>query len=546
MRSAFIICCFFLASLVSANGLTVTNVSISDQSALYHLAKVKFDISWDNSWRTTAVPDNWDAAWIFIKFRAGAGTWQHATIYATGHTAPAGSVITPSSDGKGVFMYRSANGNGTNNWTNTELVWDYGADGVPDDASIEVNVLAIEMVYIPLGSFYIGDGDGTGESLYSFHYGNSNLAVNISSTLTGDIRTDSNTEDDNQIETIGIGIDGDGGLDTDDDGDIDNAAYPTGYGAFYIMKYEISQEQYTDFLNMLTRTQQISRVQTNISGISITNYYVMSETSTPAARSAIRCDASIPASPAPVTFYCDLDNDGVPNEGCDGKNIPCGFLTYMDIAAYSDWAGLRIMTELEFEKACRGPNNPNVGEFAWGSVSINTAPYTLQNNGCPAESIAALPQNSGNAAYTTTANQYPFRCGIFAAGSVNHTRIESGAGYYGVMELSGNLYERVVHAGTVAGRSYTGLHGNGELTSSGFADVSYWPGINGNPNTGTPNAAYTGVTGCTAAAGSGFKGGGFSNSYTFLRVSDRQDAGNSSTPSTHYDGIGGRCGRTAP
>ena len=139
MRSVFIMLCLVTASMVSANGLTVSNVSISDQSALLHLAKIKFDISWDNSWRTTAVPNNWDAAWIFIKYRAGAGIWQHATIYATGHTAPAGSVITPSADGKGVFMYRSSNGNGTNNWNNTELVWNYGTDGVPDDASIEIN-----------------------------------------------------------------------------------------------------------------------------------------------------------------------------------------------------------------------------------------------------------------------------------------------------------------------------------------------------------------------------------------------------------------------
>ncbi len=66
MRSLFIMLCLVSALMVSANGLTITNVSISDQSALLHLAKIKFDISWDNSWRTTAVPNNWDAAWIFI------------------------------------------------------------------------------------------------------------------------------------------------------------------------------------------------------------------------------------------------------------------------------------------------------------------------------------------------------------------------------------------------------------------------------------------------------------------------------------------------
>jgi formylglycine-generating enzyme required for sulfatase activity len=547
MKSLFIMLFVIPVLMVSGNGLTVTNVSISDQSALLHLAKIKFDISWDNSWRTTAVPNNWDAAWIFIKYRASAGPWQHATIYSTGHTAPAGSVINPSADGMGVFMYRSSNGNGTNNWTNTELVWDYGADGVPDDASIEVNVLAIEMVYIPQGDFYIGDGNGANESQYSFHSGTGNSAVPITSSLTGDIRTDVNNNDDNQIETTGIGIDGDGGIDTDDDGDIDNTAYPTGYKAYYMMKYEISQEQYSDFLNMLTRNQQISRVNTNISGTNITNVFVMSNTSTPDKRSSIRCNTTIPATPAPVTFYLDLDNDGVPDEGCDGKNIPCNFLTYMDEAAYADWAGLRIMTELEFEKGCRGPNSPNFGEFAWGSASINTTTYTIQNNGCPAENILNLPQNTGNAAYNNFPNHFPFRCGIFAASSVNHTRLESGAGYYGVMELSGNLSERVVHLGSAAGRSFTGLHGDGELTATGFANVDFWPGINGNTSLATPNSTFGGTTGCTAASGSGSRGGAFYHSLsTPLCISNRNPAGETFNYSVHDEGFGSRFVRTSP
>ncbi|NTV83024.1 MAG: SUMF1/EgtB/PvdO family nonheme iron enzyme, partial [Bacteroidales bacterium] len=460
-----------------------------------------------------------------------------ATIYSTGHTAPAGSVITPSSDGKGVFMYRSANGNGTNNWTNTELVWDYGADGVPDDASIEVNVLAIEMVYIPEGDFYIGDGDGTNEATNSFHNSWSNYAVQITSAPSDPIKVDVNSYDDDPIEIDGVIVDGDGGLGN-------NADFPTGYKAFYMMKYEISQEQYCDFLNMLTRTQQISRVNTNITGTNITNIFVMSGTTTPTFRNAIRCNNTIPASPTPVTFYLDLDNDGVPDEGCDGKNIPCNYLTYMDEAAYADWAGLRIMTELEYEKASRGPNNRVYGEFAWGSTAIHNAAYSLQNNGCPGEILASLPQNIGNANYSTTYGTSPLRCGIFAASSVNHTRLESGAGYYGVMELSGNLVERVVHLGSAAGRSYRGIHGNGSLTSEGFADVDYWPGINGNSNTGNSNQVYLGVQGCTAAAGSGWRGGAYGNTLNHLQISHRGNAGNPTT--TRFDTHGSRFVRTAP
>jgi formylglycine-generating enzyme required for sulfatase activity len=39
-----------------------------------------------------------------------------------------------------------------------------------------------------------------------------------------------------------------------------NPYYPVGFRGFYTMKYEISQVQYRDFLNTLTRAQQQERV----------------------------------------------------------------------------------------------------------------------------------------------------------------------------------------------------------------------------------------------------------------------------------------------
>ena len=38
--------------------------------------------------------------------------------------------------------------------------------------------------------------------------------------------------------------------------------------------------------------------------------------------------------------------------------------------AFADWAGLRSMTELEYEKACRGPLEPVAGEYAFGTNEI--------------------------------------------------------------------------------------------------------------------------------------------------------------------------------
>ena len=47
------------------------------------------------------------------------------------------------------------------------------------------------------------------------------------------------------------------------------------------------------------------------------------------------------------------------------------------------------------------------------------------------------------------------------------------------MELSGNLWERCVTIGHPKGRAFKGTHGDGNLDSSGYADVPDWPGKDG-------------------------------------------------------------------
>lgn len=73
-----------LVSLVSlplwANHVAVDNVSLTDQNTTDHYTHIKFDISWENSWRVSTGPRNWDAAWVFAKWKLHSGTdW---------HTAP--------------------------------------------------------------------------------------------------------------------------------------------------------------------------------------------------------------------------------------------------------------------------------------------------------------------------------------------------------------------------------------------------------------------------------------------------------------------------
>jgi hypothetical protein len=97
----------------------------------------------------------------------------------------------------------------------------------------------------------------------------------------------------------------------------------------------------------------------------------MANRSTPAGRNGIKCDADLGT--GPITFYMDLDEDDIPNEDNDGASIALSYVSISDMLAYLDWSGLRPMTELEFEKLCRGAYIPPIaGEYAWGSDTYNT------------------------------------------------------------------------------------------------------------------------------------------------------------------------------
>jgi len=213
--------------------------------------------------------------------------------------------------------------------------------------------------------------------------------------------------------------------------------------------------------------------------------------------------------------------------------VACNFLSWMDGAAYSDWAGLRPMTELEFEKACRGTVTPVANEYAWGTATVASSAYTLENPGATNEGIASnYSTSTGNASYVITDGSIdgPLRVGIFAANAVNQGRITAGASYYGIMELSGNLWERAVTVGNATGRAFTGLHGNGALSTNGHANETDWPGLTGGEVTG--------------ATGSGFRGGVWLSNASLMRVSARLNAANAITVRSGIFGF--RAVRVAP
>ncbi len=464
-----------ITNALSANNISVSNVTLTGQNTSTHSYLVQFDISWDNSWRINTGPSNWDAAWVFVKFRLkNNATWFHAIFNyvdgsggGDGHTEPTNCVISSASDfdspsgSNGVFIHRSSTmAQGSVTYTGVKLRWDYGEQGFYDNDQFEIKVYAIEMVYVPTSTFMVGDGETIFGTIVS--------GTNVTQGFV--------VSSENQI-TVGTSA---GNLyyfnNSSAYGDLTGpipASFPKGYQRFYCMKYEITQEQYVEFLNSLSRFAQVGRVATNISTgtSSITNRFVMSNTSTMSYRNGIRCDATI-STDEPVEFYCDFDGDGVPNESNDGQNIACNFLSWGDLAAYLDWAALRPMTELEYEKACRGGNiSPIINEYAWGDASSQAASSSILNTGQTNELSSNYSTASGN---YNSCYYGPFRVGIFAANPANTGRISSGGSFYGIMELTGNVYERVVTIGNSDGRAYKGYHGDGLLTGPN-SNVYYWP-----------------------------------------------------------------------
>jgi len=515
-----------------ANDITVANVTLSGQNVAGHYTYVQFDLSWNNSFRIAAGAQNYDAAWVFVKFQitGGAGctassAWNHCTLSSTStdHSVTTNNGVPAQidavTDTRGVFMYRLNPGTGSINWQTCLLKWTYGVDGVLDACTVTIKVFAVEMIFVPSGGYNLGDGVIGGNGRFeSSPYGVGGIfPVTTSSTpsVLGGGAAGS------------LGDNNNAGQVTADDFNTATskalpAAFPNGFNSFYSMKYEISCEQYSEFLNTLTGTQQAARAPNVVVG----QYFASGAGfTTPQSRNGIKCIIA-PVGATPGQYALDLNNNGVYNEvNGDGRYIAIPYLSSPDLMAYLDWSGLRPMTELEFEKACRGTLIPVANELAYGSAAA-TAAAAISNGGAD---IEAVTTPGANISFNNAFPSGPLRCGIFATATT--TRVQAGASYYGIMELSGNVWEDGVGVGSVAGRSFTGLQGNGALNAAGAADVNFWPGMNNNSVLTTANGAYAGI-GCTSYAGMGFLGGAF-NGGQWVQVSDRQYV-------TGWNGLAGR------
>lgn len=457
-----LLCLFVLLFAFSkkpfANNLSITNIATPTTTT------VTFDISWDNSWNTAAPSNNWDAVWVFVKTQVcatGSSPWLHAPLSTVSaqHSVTGGVLqVDAVTDGMGVFIRRSANGSGNIATSSVTLKF----SGAYTIASTNYEVLGIEMVNVPQGSFYIGDAStATNQSQYSLGALATGYMyqVNSEATIAQDVLW-------NPVWAGSIGAHA-----------AIIAAYPKGFNAFYCMKYEISQQQYTAFLNLLDFNQQINRTIVSPASATGTAALVASSGDN---RNSIEIKTPGTAFAVPAVYGNDLNGNNTYDEAADGGNIACNYLSWDDLRAYLDWSALRPMSEFEFEKAARGTNFPINVEYAWSSTTINQAiSNSLNNSGLTNETSTSTLD--GLCAYNAGASATlgPLRVGFAATSST--IRTQAGASFYGAMDMGGNLWEQCFQCGWYNGTRtsvpiFNGTLGDGNLDASGNMNIVSWGG----------------------------------------------------------------------
>ena len=529
--------------------------------------ELEFDISWAGSWRFEdgLRDNNWDAAWVFVKYDltptvtatdeelnlieaggpgairrffrgkglplgrtfevrrtedcwrvesqlcvepnrpgaereceevcyvvrpAGAETqeilvrgWQPARVLEVTAT-PEGAVVVPSDNRCGVLIHRGPDnaGYGKVSFDDVGVSFELPvASG--DGVDLDVAVFPIRMVYIPEGQFWAGDLHRNVDSAFYDSCtpdSEENLAFLVDSEDAIEVGDGSTCEEcDKQLfyqssPPLFTGGDRKGPI---------PAEFPKGYRGFYVMRSHVSQGQYAEFINFLPSTSRTQR-------------YPYEEG---AYRYTIARDRSM-------------------NRIARRPARACNFLSWADGIAFTAWAGLRPMTELEFEKACRGSALPVTQEYAWGNTRIVLAqvivgPGTTEvavSGNCNTDNAFVLFNGGDDSSGPVRDDAFslagsPDVAEQFESGYVD-LREATGASFYGVLGMSGNLWEMAVTVGLPQGRAFTGENGTGELLADGSAPAGLlgWPGDN--------------------ARGAGFRGGAWFTPAARSRLADRMYA----------------------
>ena len=338
---------------------------------------------------------------------------------------------------------------------------------------LPVKAFGFEMVYVPQDTHFIGDPkgpDGPDNCFYTYPNNGAYLIKSEDPILMDKVEGALYCDQDNprSREDVPFTI---------------PAAFPKGYKAFWIMKYELTSQQFVDFLNTLNRKQQQSMVEADIKGDEIKNYHVKTNSEEEHLRNAIVTAKKGNGTTEPVIFYTYAPARAV------------NFMSWSNIAAIADWAGMRPITELEDEKACRGPKEAIPNEAAWGTTeagrvdTFDGADGSGLEKKVPQKGLVNACFGGGIAPFDVGKKLVPDNPGFEGpvSGEVFENsrhegipeKVNDGASYYGVRNLSGNLWERCVTVGHKLGRVYDAQHGDGELDADGFANVSNWPGKDG-------------------------------------------------------------------
>lgn len=392
-------------------------------------ATLRFDVTWDDSWRNQI---NHDAAWVFFKVRADAtSAWQPVRLAAdppsSAGSGAASRVLNPTGYGQadipelrtqeaaplpsyqpgrsdyglpggvernrefffaasgerdtrleflvpdgedgftGVFLRRAEKGGGSVRARAVTVVWDTAAaKGIPDPAKAQVRAFGLQMVYVAEGSFYLGSGGTEANAFYAY---------------TEDHRTSP------PYKVAGAGAIPTGrtpgrlwarnAAQPEDGGEIP-ASFPNGYGAFYCMKNHITPRQYAWLLETIPVAQAEARWNDSsqwVRGVPYTG----------------RCHSQVfRKGTAPNYTYSILSGDPRCGAGCFG-------MSWADGTVFAAWAGLRPMTELEVEKAVRGPRWPLPDECCacyWGLDAFSDNAWHAFKGGHPQGEQAVTVANA--------------------------------------------------------------------------------------------------------------------------------------------------------
>lgn len=420
-----------LSHFTQANSVTLKLLSF--EAISFNTVHYEYEIDWSNSWNESISERNHDAVWLFAKQRiVGKNQWNHIKVESLQSND---FELSTTKDSTG-FIVKS-NASSLNLQSNGRISFDV-VSGV---TGYEFFLGAIEMVFVSSSPYFLGDASSNHTFENALHE-----PIKITSEDALEYGDDISST---TFESVAGSV---------------PSNYPKGFDGFYVMKYEISQNQMADFLSMLTYQEQSLVFDPNANLtvgsnplVSSTNKYYNGLSISQLGNSASGYGAKV---------ICDLKKNNVPFESTDGDDLACNFISWKQLLYYLDWTALRPMTELEFEKSCRGNSNSISKEYAFGSNLVTDANLTRFDSTSNEMNMSVTVSGSGIASHGYSGRQGPLRVG-FAANDTTQ-RLSSGASYWGVMELSGNLWEQTVGVNKANGLLFTGAHGDGNINALPF------------------------------------------------------------------------------